>query len=303
MSFEISVIVPHLNQPLSLAKALRSLLDQDFDMGRIEVVVVDNGSAELPEAVVAGFPGVRLVTERTPGPGPARNLGVSLTSAPILAFTDADCVVAPDWAAVIAARFAADPALEIIGGDVRVTAATPGQPTPAEAYDLLFAFPQRRYIKHKRFSGAGNMAVRRAVFEAVGPFAGIEVAEDTDWGQRAAAAGHRTVYAPEMVVYHPARQHMAELYRKWDRNVSHHYAAFAGGPAGKVRWVAKMAALAVWPVVEIPRIVTSRRIAGRRARWLAFRSLVSLHAYRVVLMGAILIRAAPRVASAQWNRS
>ena len=40
-----------------LAAFLASLYAQDFDMGRAEVIVVDNGSRVLPEAVVAPYPG------------------------------------------------------------------------------------------------------------------------------------------------------------------------------------------------------------------------------------------------------
>ena len=67
---EISVIAPHLNQPEHLAAFLASLYAQDFDMRRAEVIIVDNGSRTLPEAVVAPYPAVRLVSEAAPGPGP-----------------------------------------------------------------------------------------------------------------------------------------------------------------------------------------------------------------------------------------
>ena len=39
--------------------------------------------------------------------------------------------------------------------------------------------------------GTGNLAMFRRDFEAIGPFAGIDVAEDMEWGQRARAAGFR----------------------------------------------------------------------------------------------------------------
>ena len=68
-------------------------------MGRAEVIVVDNGSRVLPEAVVAAYPAVRLVAEPTPGPGPARNRGAALARAPLLVFADADCKVGARLAA------------------------------------------------------------------------------------------------------------------------------------------------------------------------------------------------------------
>jgi glycosyltransferase involved in cell wall biosynthesis len=58
---DVSIVVPHLNQPDYLAAFLASLHAQDFDMARAEVIVVDNGSRVLPEAVVAPYPAVRLV--------------------------------------------------------------------------------------------------------------------------------------------------------------------------------------------------------------------------------------------------
>lgn len=298
----ISVIVPHLNQPEPLTRLLASLRDQDLDPGQVEIIVVDNGSREKPDALAAAFPGVRLVEEPTPGPGPARNRGVAAAQAPILAFIDADCVADPRWLTTILTRFAAEPDLAIIGGDVRVLVQSQSNPTPAEAYDLLYAFPQKRYIERMNFSGAGNLATRRTVFDAVGPFAGIGIAEDTDWGQRATRLGYRTVYVPEMVVHHPARRSLTELYIKWDRNISHHYATRRQGPAGRLLWTAKALGVAAIPVLELPRVLVSDRLQGGRSRWRAFHTLARLNLYRTRRMIAAMVRPSVQTASTQWNR-
>ena len=65
---------------------------------------------------------------------------------------------------------------------------------------MLYAYRQELYITRQDFSVTANLVVRREVFDAVGPFAGLEVAEDVDWGRRATRAGHRIVYAPEVRV-------------------------------------------------------------------------------------------------------
>lgn len=299
---EISVVVPHLNQPELLSAFLVSLHAQDFDMARAEVIVVDNGSRVLPREITARFPGVVLVEEPVPGPGPARNRGASLARGPILAFTDADCLVARDWLPAILKRFAADPALAALGGDIRIFAEDPARPNLAEAYECVYAFPQRDYIARQGFSVTANMAVRRAVFDAVGPFAGIEIAEDTDWGQRAARLGHVTVYAPEVVVHHPARRSMAELYAKWDRNVGHHYTAFAQGPGGRVKWALKAGALTLSPLAEIPRLAATDRLRSPRDRARAFRALASLRLYRARRMLAVMLHRGTCTAETRWNR-
>ena len=299
---EISVVAPHLNQPEHLAAFLGSLYAQDFDMGRAEVIIVDNGSRALPEAVVAPYPGVRLVAEATPGPGPARNRGVALGRAPLIAFADADCRVAPDWLPAILARFAADPRLAALGGDIRVFPAVPGRPAPAEAYEAVYAFRQQLYIETQGYSVTANLAVRRAVFEAVGGFGGIGIAEDNDWGNRARALGYPTVYAPEVRVEHPARATLAEVYAKWDRLISHHHATEARGLAGRARWTAKAVALAASPLAELPRVARTGRLASARERRLAFQALVAVRLFRARRMLAVMLRPAARRGNTAWNR-
>ena len=299
---EISVIAPHLNQPEHLAAFLASLHAQDFDMRRAEVIIVDNRSRELPEAVVAPYPGVRLVSESTPGPGPARNRGVALSRAPILVFVDSDCRAAPDWLPAILARFAADPGLAALGGDIRVFPADAARPRPAEVYEAVFAFRQQLYIETQGYSVTANLAVRRAVFDAVGGFGGIGIAEDNDWGRRAAALGFRTVYAPEVRVTHPARATLAEIYAKWDRLISHHHATEARGLAGRARWTAKALALAASPLAEIPRVAGSERLASGRERRIAFGALVAVRLFRARRMLAVMLRPAARSGTVGWNR-
>ena len=100
----ISIIVPHLNQPEELEHCLRSLESQTLDRDLFEVVVVDNGSSTLPEAVVSRYPRTRLSQELKPGPGLARNRGVSETAGDILAFIDADCRANPIGLRKLSAR-------------------------------------------------------------------------------------------------------------------------------------------------------------------------------------------------------
>ena len=170
---EISVVIPHLNQPRLLAACLAALGQQTLAPDRFEVLVVDNGSTPLPTHVVSGLPGVHLACEPEPGPGPARNRGVALARAEILAFLDADCIPEPGWLAAILAAFEADPACGVIGGAVRVFAETPGRPNPAEAFDLVYGFRQELTIARHDFAATANLAVRRGVFATVGGFAGL----------------------------------------------------------------------------------------------------------------------------------
>lgn len=295
----ISVVIPHLNQPEHLARCLTSLY-----AGALlpdEVFVVDNGSTEMQQATCADYPGVVLLRETTPGPGPARNLGVAAASGDIVAFIDADCLADPGWLAAVVAAMA-DPEAQVLGGDVRIALQNPAQPTSLEAYESIYAYRMDRYIAREGFTGTGNLAVRRAVLAAVGPFAGLAVAEDRDWGQRATAMGYDLRYVPNMKVYHPARQSFAELAAKWDRHTAHDFIAAQAKPFGRLRFALKTMAMGISPFAEIPRILVTDRLTGLRNRVLAFACLARIRLYRSRIMMRLLVGGDPGQLSGAWNR-
>src|SRR6202171_6166504 len=202
----ISVIIPHLNQPDGLEACLGSLYSQTLERSGFEVIVVDNGSTSLPRAVVERYPGTLLLQEWEPGPGPARNRGAEAASADIFAFTDSDCRAHPDWLNQALRTLQGAPQRTILGGDVQIWREPNTAITALEAYESVFAYRFKLYIEQHGFSGTGNLVMFREHFETIGPFAGIDVAEDMEWGQRACSAGFRFCYVPEMIVFHPARR-------------------------------------------------------------------------------------------------
>lgn len=296
----ISVVIPHLNHPTTLARSLAALSNQTFE-GTFEVIVVDNGSKTLPEDVVAKFPIARLESEATPGPGPARSHGARLSQGKILAFIDADCLADENWLKCIADYFEATPNCDTIGGEVGIAYVDPKKPTSIEAYEAIWGYRMKLYIERDNFTGTGNMAVRRDSFLAVGDFAGIETAEDMDWGKRAHAKGMVLHYVPDMRIKTPARESFSELTRKWDRHIGHDFELLEGA-GGKLRWVFRSLALAISPILEIPRIIASDKVSGVKTRFLAFRCLLRIRLYRARRMLGLLLSGDGRSLSGAWNR-
>src|SRR5262245_32608766 len=84
----VSVIVPVYNGAAFLDKCLSALTASDFS--DFEVLVVDDGSTEPIEPVVAGY-GYRYMRIDGPGgPARARNRGVAQVHSDWLLFVDAD---------------------------------------------------------------------------------------------------------------------------------------------------------------------------------------------------------------------
>src|SRR6202022_2891195 len=103
---DISVVIPTYNRCDMLPGALEGVLGQDAGSLRYEVIVVDNNSTDRTREVVAtliegGETRLRYMFEGKQGPAHARNAGIAVAVAPIIAFTDTDGRVAPSGLAEI----------------------------------------------------------------------------------------------------------------------------------------------------------------------------------------------------------
>ncbi|ANY82189.1 glycosyltransferase (plasmid) [Microvirga ossetica] len=295
----VSVIIPHLNEPDDLRRCLRALDAQKADGFNFEIIVVDNGSRELPEEICAG---VKLERELIPGPGPARNRGAEVARAEILAFIDADCIADDGWIRGIVEFFDAHRDVHCLGGDIRVAPTSSGPPTETEAYENIFSYQVQRYVKRDHFAATGNMAVRRRAFEAVGPFGGIAIREDNDWGLRATALGFRIAYVSQVRVFTPPCKSFAELARRWDRLVAHEFQEIGAHPSSRAKWLARSFAIAISPLAEVPSIIRSDRVTGFRECWLAWTCLTRIRLYRAQRMLDLIRRGDPTRIAEGWNR-
>lgn len=298
----ISVVIPHLNQPEALPCCLASLAAQTYRRDNFEVIVVDNGSIMPPSDVVDRFDRVRLASEVRRGPGPARNRGVALSRGELLAFIDADCMAHPDWLAMIAQHIGESEPRTILGGDVRIAYRKADHLTTLEAYESVFAYRQKEYIEKHGFSGTGNLAVRRRDFEAIGPFPGIDQAEDRVWGRHAIAQGYRFSYVPEMIVFHPARQSFAEIFAKWDRHILHEHSEWFKQGKGRIRWLLRSFAVGASPIVSVGQVLSSPRISGLAAHVNATGALVTIRLYRARQMVKLLLKSRNAEQCPSWNQ-
>lgn len=294
-----SVIIPHLNTPDALMRCLVSVTGQRLDRGTFEIIVADNGSTVSLDAVRAAYPGVKFVVEPTPGPGPARNTGVAASRAPVLAFIDADCRAETGWLQAAVDAVEPDPDRSVVGGDVRIDFEDFDRMTAAEAYEAVFAYRQAMYIRKLRFSGTGNLAMGRDIHARVGPFAGIGVAEDRDWGRRACALGLPARYVPAMRIYHPARPDFASLATKWRRQVAHDLAEHRVRGRPMWKWYARAAAVALSVPVSGGQLLVSERLSGLGNRWRGLTMLARTRLFRA----AEMVRAVGGASQAEaWNR-
>jgi len=199
------VVLTAGRRPAELRAAVESVLRQQGV--ETDVVVVGNGCH--PDGVPAGVRVVALA--RDDGIPAGRNAGVPHVGGELLLFLDDDAEIAqPDALARVARLLDADPQLALVQLAPR---ARDGGPRSRDWVPRLrIGDPARSSEITVVWEGA--VAIRRAVFEQIGgwPADFRFVHEGVDLGWRIMDAGHRMLYAGDLVVLHPSPSGTAHGY-------------------------------------------------------------------------------------------
>jgi glycosyltransferase involved in cell wall biosynthesis len=175
MKPQVSVVVPTCGRPALLARCLQALESQSLPRDQYEVIVAED--------------------RRRDGPATARNQGWRRARAPIVAFTDDDCIPDHDWLRR---------GLEALAGGAhavcgRIVMPLTGAPTDYER--------DAQGLERAEFVTA-NCFVRKFMLERVGGFDErfrLAWREDSDLHFGLLAQGARIVREPRAIVVHPVR--------------------------------------------------------------------------------------------------
>jgi poly-beta-1,6-N-acetyl-D-glucosamine synthase len=116
----MSVVVPAYNEEKTIASTLESLLAQTYHS--FEVIVVDDGSSDRTSEIARRYEGqkVRLVSQGNRGKAEALNAGLASAAGSLILTVDADTRLGKDALAALAGRFASQPGLGGLSGNVKV---------------------------------------------------------------------------------------------------------------------------------------------------------------------------------------
>jgi GT2 family glycosyltransferase len=206
---------------------------------RFEVVVVDNRPATsgVRAALDLAFPGatgLRYAAEPRPGLSHARNLGVAVARGDVVAFTDDDVEIDPDWLACLVAGFAHPGVACVTGLILPLELETAAQRLLEEFGGYAKGFARRTWDcgEHRSdsplypytvgvFGSGANAAFRRTALVDLGGFDGALGAgsrsrggEDLDIYVRCVQEGYRIAYEPGAIVRHAHLREMAEVHQK-----------------------------------------------------------------------------------------
>jgi len=197
----ISVVVCSYNAERTMEPCLHSL--QNLPYPNYEVIVVNDGSTDRTLEIARRYEGgrIRVIDQKNMGLSAARNVGIAASRGEIVAFTDSDCVVDPDWLTYLAYKFQAG--FVAVGGPnfpppedslvPSAVAVSPGGPTHVLLNDDVA----------EHIPGC-NMAFRKSALEEINGFDALFSAagDDVDLCWRLQNAGYAIGFSPAAMVWH-----------------------------------------------------------------------------------------------------
>lgn len=212
----VSIIIPSYHDWARLKVCLDALERQSYPLNRYEVIVVNNDPKDT--CPFDSLPSnCKIINEDKPGSYAARNAGLSVAIGEICGFTDSDCIPDPDWIFNAVSFLQSNHDLQRVGGKVELFFRAE-KLTPAEIYEMFFAFPQESYVKKRGMAVTANMFTYKSIFDSIGLFRDdLFSGGDYEWSQRALDSGIRIGFCQNAIVLHPARWKMQELIGKTRR--------------------------------------------------------------------------------------
>ena len=197
----ISVVVCAYNAERTMEACLESLADCPYP--NYEVIVVNDGSTDRTGEISHRYEGgrIRVIDQPNMGLSAARNVGIAAAQGEIVAYTDSDCVVDPDWLTYLAYKF--EQGFVAAGGpnfpppeDTLVPSAvavSPGGPTHVLVNDDVA----------EHIPGC-NMAFLKSKLEEINGFdvAYTAAGDDVDLCWRLQNAGYTIGFSPAAMVWH-----------------------------------------------------------------------------------------------------
>lgn len=161
----VTVLVDTYNHERFIDDAIRSVLDQDFDMSRVEIIVVDDGSTDATPAKLAAYGSrINVVRKANGGQASAFNTGIPLARGEIIAFLDGDDWWAREKLREVVAAFEQHPNASAVGHGIIFSNENGSQVPQSPGADVVFTLRDldgaREFPRRACYFGTSRLAAR-----------------------------------------------------------------------------------------------------------------------------------------------
>lgn len=170
----VTVLVDTYNHEHFIEKALDSVLEQDFDMSCVEIIVIDDGSTDETSARLARYSDrVHVVRKANGGQASAFNAGIPLARGEFIAFLDGDDWWRSEKLTKVVTLLQSRPDVGFVGSAIMETDGCEKErlvaPSAREEFQLDSASGAALLMAHRCFMGTSRMAGRTALFRRLLP--------------------------------------------------------------------------------------------------------------------------------------
>lgn len=220
-SYEVSVIIPTLNEQRYLSACLQSLSEQTFPHSLTEVMVIDGGSKDQTVAIAKDWttrmPNLRVLHNPKHIQSTAFNIGVASSAAPYIIRLDAHSIYPPTYIAQLVSALRAHPEYGNVGGvfDIRPGADTYIAGAIAALTTSRFAMGGAGYRFQQKAGEVDTVpfgAFHRSTLKQVGGMReDLPRGEDNEFNARLRQAGKKVFLDPEIHINYFTRSTIPAL--------------------------------------------------------------------------------------------
>jgi glycosyltransferase involved in cell wall biosynthesis len=170
----VSVVVDTYNHEAFIGEAITSVLQQEYQLGAVEVLVIDDGSRDGTAQQLSAFADqVRVVRKENGGQASALNLGITLARGDIIAFLDGDDWWHPRKLQAVIGYLLRNPNVGMVGHGIIEVAADGSQralqPGELICFELKSESGPATFKRVACFLGTSRLTCRRSVLERLLP--------------------------------------------------------------------------------------------------------------------------------------
>ena len=218
----VSIVIPMLNEVDAIERCIHSILDQDYPIDKLEIVVVDgmskDGSREKVAALSQLYPNIKLYDNEKKRTPVALNIGARKAKGDVVIILGAhtrinNCFVSYNI------KYMNEMNVKCTGGTQKNVGDTYLQRAAGYGMGSVFGMPSApyRFFPKKRFvDTVVYAAYSKSLFSEIGYFdEELHISEDAEFNWRIRQAGHRIFYSPEIVSYYYPRKDLKRLFQQF----------------------------------------------------------------------------------------
>lgn len=201
----ISVVIPAYNEEEYLPECLESVKKQKYPKEKFEIIVANNNSKDKT-AEIAKKAGAHVIDVKKQGHVFALNTGMQKASGELIAVTDADTRVSPNWLDTVARVFEDKEVVAVTGSAYYNSGSKMSEYLGKMTYSMFVRF--HFALKKPHLTGL-NLAVRKSAFlEIKGLDTRYETFSDLELGLRIKKVG-KVIFCEDLLV--------ASSPRRWEK--------------------------------------------------------------------------------------